>query len=126
MPGWSIRGIQEAQQANEHNIAQLKPSGAYGRMIRDVTTYVHRYVVTLTHVITGSLRASHRMDVQSMRASIYIDPDAVNPKSGNRPADYGPFEEARGGEHAFYYRGAFIGGPEAVATHSRIFIGSLK
>jgi len=125
MPGMTIKGIQEAQQANEHNIAQLKPSGSFGQMVRDVTTYVHRYAVTITHVVSGALRASHRMDVTSLRGTIYIDPAAVNPKGG-RPADYGPIEEARGGEHAFYHRTATEAGPEAVATHSKIFLGTLK
>jgi hypothetical protein len=38
-----------------------------------------------------------------LRGSIYIDPSATNPQ-GRRPFDYGPYEHARGGEHAFYDR----------------------
>lgn len=101
---FTIQGLQEAQRANEYNIAQMKPNGAMGRMVQYATTLAHRVAVMYTHVDTGSLRASHRMDVRGSRGEIYIDPTAVNPRSLAYTRDYGPVEHARGGSHAFYER----------------------
>lgn len=100
--GLTIKGLQEAQRANIQEIAAVKPSGGLGRAVKYATIEAHRIAVTETDVITGSLRASHRMKVLSARGEVYIDPSAVNPRTRQRPVDYGPFEEARGGHHAFY------------------------
>lgn len=100
----TIQGIQEAQRANEYNIAQLKPGGALGRAVQYGTILAHRYAVTITHVDTGALRAAHRMSVSGSRGEIYIDPTATNPRTGERTAIYGPDEHARGGAHSFYER----------------------
>lgn len=100
----SITGIQEAQAANNRAIAALKPSGAFGRAIQYGTLSAHRYAVGLTHVDTGALKSSHRMEVQGLRGRVYIDPGAVNPRSNRRTAIYGEYEHERGGEHAFYER----------------------
>lgn len=109
MAGWgvAISGIQEAQRANLRALAAVKPSGELGRAVIYVLTKLHRYAVSITHVVSGALRASHREQYQETRDTalglIYIDPGAVRP-GGARPVIYGPAEEARGGSHAFYYR----------------------
>lgn len=77
---------------------------ALGRAIQWGTAAAHRYAVSITHVLTGSLRASHRMAVSGLQGRISLDPRARNPRSRQRTAVYGPVEEARGGEHAFYRR----------------------
>lgn len=104
----TLRGLQEAQDQNLRQIAALQPSGALGQAIREATAQLHRYAVAITHVWRikgGGLRASHRMEVLGggLGGRIYIDPAAVNPR-GQRPAEYGIYEHARGGEHAFYER----------------------
>lgn len=99
----SINGIQQAQRWNLRAIAAMKPSGALGRSVQYATIEGHRYVVSITHVDTGALRASHRIWLGGLQGRIYIDPNAINPK-GQRPYIYGPKEHARGGAHAFYYR----------------------
>jgi hypothetical protein len=98
----TITGIQEAQAANNRAIAALRPDGAFGRAVQYGTAAAHRYAVAVTHVDTGTLRASHRMEVNGLRGRVYIDPSATNPRSGGRAAVYGPYEHDRGGEHAFY------------------------
>lgn len=100
----SITGIQQAQAANNRAIAALKPGGALGRAVQYGTIAAHRYAVALTHVDTGALKSSHRMEVSGLRGKIYIDPGAVNPRSNRRTALYGEYEHERGGEHAFYQR----------------------
>lgn len=119
MAGWgcTITGIQEAQRANLRALAAVKPSGELGRAVIYVLAKLHRYAVSITHVISGALRASHRTQYQEARDNalglIYIDEGAVRP-GGGRPAIYGPIEEARGGSHAFYQRTVNEAGPGAV------------
>lgn len=101
-----IRGIQEAQRGNAELMASFKPGGKFAKAIWKVTASLHRYAVGITHVITGSLKASHRMRMQpdGMTGYIWIDRAAVNPRNRQRPSKYGYYEERRGGSHAFYRR----------------------
>jgi hypothetical protein len=100
----SITGIQEAQERNARAMAALRPTGAFGRAIQYVTVEAQRYAVGYTHVDTGSLKAAQRMEIGGLRGRVYIDPSATNPRSGQRPAEYGRYEHGRGGSHAFYQR----------------------
>jgi hypothetical protein len=100
----TIEGLQEAQDANLRAIAALQPSGAMGQALRLVLVTAQRYAVTITHVDTGALRASHRMEITDTRGTIYIDPSARNPRSGKLVREYARKEENRGGTHAFYRR----------------------
>lgn len=106
MSAVDLQGLQEAQLDNIKRIAALKPDSHFGVAVKEVTAALHRYAVTITHVWHikgGGLRASHRMAFDGLHGRIYIDPSAVNPR-GQKPSVYGPYEEARGGEHAFYRR----------------------
>ena len=123
---FSIEGLQQAQQANLYNIAQMKPSGALGRMVQYGTILAHRYTVSITHVDTGALRASHRMKLQGSRGEIYIDPEGVNPRTGAHTAKYGPVEHARGGSHAFYARTEKEAGLSIATQAGQAFIKELK
>lgn len=121
--GLSIRGIQEAQARNVQRMALLKPTGGFGKLIFNVTATLHRFMGTVTHVDTGALKSSEMMEVQGLRGRVFLNPGAQNPKSGERPVDYGPFENARGGEHAFFDR--TVGkAPEAVSQGVRAFLSS--
>lgn len=100
----TITGLQNAQAENNRAIAALRPSGAFGRAVQYGTAAAQRYAIGVTHVDTGTLKASHRMEVDGLRGRVYIDPAATNPRSSQRSAVYGPIEHQRGGEHAFYQR----------------------
>ena len=125
IPQLSIEGIQEVQQRNLKRIAALQPEGAAGEATRDALVALHRYAVSITHVGKykvngafvggGSLRASHRVEVDGLEGRIYIDPAARNPRSKTRPREYGVYENARGGEHAFYDRTVDEYGPQVIA-----------
>lgn len=104
----TITGIQEAQAANLRAMRAAKPDGGLGRAVWYAAIDLHRYMVSITHVKTGALRASERAEMKdSARAEIFIDPSSVNPRTGEKPADYGFTENARGGEHAFMARTFF-------------------
>lgn len=101
---YSIEGLQEAQADNQRQIAMMKPNGELGKAIKDVTAKAERYAISITHVLTGTLRTSHIMEVKGLRGTIFPSPTAVNPRTHQRPAVYGYYENKRGGEHAFYDR----------------------
>jgi len=105
-PKLTIRGIQELQRANQKMIHALKPEGARGRAVLYATRGAQRYATAITHKDTGALKASHRMkyDDKTATGNIYIDPRSINPRSFELPIEYGLYEHARGGEHAFYKR----------------------
>ena len=121
-PQLSIQGIQEVQARNLKRIAALQPSGRAGIAVRDALVALHRYAVAITHVGKylvhgdwvggGSLRAAHRMEVEGLIGEIYIDKGANNPRSKTKPVEYGVYENARGGEHAFYDRTVNEAGPD--------------
>jgi len=121
----TITGIQEAQRANLEAVAALRPSGAFGRAVIYAATAAHRYAVAITHVDTGALRASHRIEVQGLRGRIYIDPGSANPRSGQKPVVYGPYEHARGGSHAFYQRVVDEKGGEIGNRAMQMIVGGL-
>ncbi len=127
MMRWTIEGIQEAQAANLRALAVVKPSGAFGRAIHHATAAAHRFAVIFTHVDTGALRAAQRATYTDwdLRGQIFIDPSARNPVSGERPAEYGIYEHARGGEHAFYQRVIDERGNEIVQEAGQIITGAL-
>jgi hypothetical protein len=104
MADLSIKGLQEAQRWNARAIASLKPGGEMSRAIRDCITQIHRAEISLTHVDTGALRASIRMDANDKEAKTFIDPSAVNPRSRQKTINYAGAENARGGQHAFAER----------------------
>lgn len=110
-PQLSIEGIQEVQARNNRRIAAMQPSGAAGQAVRDAVVALHRYATQITHVGKyvggGALKSSHRMDVEELEGKVYIDPASTSPRRTKRkykPVEYGIYENARGGEHAFYDR----------------------
>lgn len=114
----SIQGIQEAQRDNLKMIRALDPNSGLGRAVQVATIDLQRYVVAITHVDTGTLRASHRIEMQmsgsAAQATIYVDPTAVNPRSNKRAEEYSVVEHARGEGHAFYERTYMERGDRAV------------
>ena len=112
----TIQGLQEAQRWNARAIANMKPEGAYGSAIRTIITQIQRYEVIQTHVKTGALRASERMEVRGLWGRVYLDESARNPRSGALTSVYGAIEDARGGNHAFGANTVREGAPRIVGT----------
>jgi hypothetical protein len=103
-PQLSIQGVQEVMARNNRRIATMETGGAAEDAVRDAIIALHRHVVQIIHVDTGTLRASQRMEVDGLEGMVFIDPSARNPRGKTRPVEYGVYEHARGGEHAFYDR----------------------
>jgi len=105
----SIKGLQEAQQANLQMIRAMRPSGALGRAIQYAGLATHRHAVPSTPHDYGALRAAHRVENKPLQARIYIDPGARAPRRNQRPAVYGAILHGQGmipglrsGVRAFY------------------------
>ena len=79
-------------------------SGALGLAVQIGTARVHRYAVGVSHVDTGAMRASHRMEIRGLTGRVSLDRAARNPRSGALTHEYGYYEHERGGGHAFYLR----------------------
>ena len=116
----TIKGLQEAQRANVQAIEALKPRGSFGRAIQTGTAAIHRFAVYHTPWDTRSLATSHRMEIRrrGLEGRVFLDPRAANPRTGQRPSEYGYHLHQqgrrpgrRGGVRAFY--------EHTVDTHSR-------
>lgn len=120
----SIKGLQRLQARNVRRVAALKPSGAAGRAVRDATATAHRYAVAITHVDTGSWRASHRMVVSGDRLAgvVGIPAGAINPRSRRPVEEYARVWEERGGRLAVYKRTSEEAGPEILRRMGRAIL----
>lgn len=97
----NIEGLQQAQAATLKVIAALQPSGAVGKATQEMTIRAFRWVIIQTHIKTGTLKASRRMEVQELKGIIYTI-RGINPKSGKSAKAYDVPEQARGGTHQTY------------------------
>lgn len=123
----TYEGLEEVKAALRQLEEALKAGGGLGEMVRDVSRDLVNYASRVTDIITGELRVSHRELLElsgDPRSTIFIDPSAVNPM-GERPYEYGPFEHARGGHHAFYARTVSERGPTAVEKGRKTLLRSL-
>jgi len=125
--GVTIRGIQEAQDDNLRRIAMMRPNDAMGEMVRDVATALHRYKVGITHVDTGALRAGQQIRIEraGARAVLFTSENALNPRTGQRAAMYGVYEEERGGSHAAAQRTVDERAEPAVQAAVSRFLGRM-
>lgn len=106
----TILGLEEAQAVNRRRLAALQPDGALGRAVRTTVEELQVYSKGITHRDTTALQAAHLGEVHGLSGRVHINPSAINPR-GRRPVDYGPYEHARGGSHAFYDRTVRERGP---------------
>jgi len=104
IPGLRIYGIEAVEQALEDAARAAQAAGELGGAINVAAQHLSAYAVRISHVWTGALQESHSIDQSGARAVIYPNPGVVNPISLKSPAEYGIYEERRGGSHAFYAR----------------------
>jgi hypothetical protein len=136
----SVEGLREIQAANLQLLRAVNPRGGLGRAVKEAADFLFRYSVGITHRVTGTLAASHRIDFAAGRlltsftgatigsdavARIYIDPGAKNPVTRQRPVIYGPAEHGKGGTHAFYRRAVSEQGTTALAIAHTIMMSEL-
>lgn len=98
MPGFSLKGLQDAQKRNLRRIAALKPGGFIDAVLQWAAGEAHRHWTYYTPHETGALRASRRIEMDSAhgRAIVFTAPEARNPKSKTPPAEYDVYLHAQG------------------------------
>jgi len=107
MSDWDIqiRGWNKAVFENLKFIHELRPSNRIGKGVLAAVKLVHRMAVANTHVDTSALKHSHRIDFgyssNQAEGNVYVS-DVTNPKHALSTLLYGPIEDDRGGDHAFY------------------------
>lgn len=132
-----VKGMEELQLARLQLMLAIDPKGGLGEAVKTATIHLWKYATTITHVVTGSLKASHTMNFGAGRLTtsflgatirreavghIEISPNTRNPITGERPAEYGPIEHAKGGSHAFYQRAVSEQGSVALTlAHSVMY-----
>lgn len=100
----SIQGQDEVKAALE-KAAQIGQSGGpLEQAAAFVARRAHYYMRSITHVDTSALKASHAIEQRGRMTILYQHPAVINPRSRKRPAEYGFYENRRGGQHAFYDR----------------------
>lgn len=101
-----IRGLQHAQAGFNRALAAVQLGGALGRAIKHITARVHRYVVAINPVDTGSWRAAQRQTLAANGSwgRVSLLPGAANSRSGAPVGRYAGVWEARKGRYAVYLR----------------------
>lgn len=122
----SIQGLQEAQRDNLAMIRALTPYSGLGEAVKLTLVDLDRYAVSVTHVDTGALRASHRIQMDALEGTLSIQDGARNPRSGRLTSEYGPIEHERGDSHAFYERTFEERGDRALEIGASALIRSLN
>lgn len=136
-----VVGLQRLQAAHLQMMIAINPKGGLGKAVKEATLLLFRYSVTITHVLTGSLQASHTTNfgAGSLVTSrffggtirneavghITINPRSRNPVTGEKPVEYGPVEHDKGGSHAFYERTVRESGSAALTMAHRVMMGAL-
>lgn len=79
-------------------------------------------ITGLQEALRDHLRLIAQLETHGLdQGLVYLDPTAVNPRTGRRTALYGGYEHERGNEHAFYER--TVGEGEIILTSWRGIIG---
>lgn len=121
-----VAGIKKLQQANRRRIAALQPTGKAGAAMQWGLLELQKYQIGITHVDTGTLRASRRIVTYGNVGRLFTDFNAINPKSGVRAWTYDPYEEARGGSHASWQRTFSEAGPRVATRMTSVVLEGLK
>ena len=77
------------------------PNGALGQAVAQATRAYAEGTQRRAHRDTGTMAGAQTAEVSGLMGKVYTA-SASNPKTGQAASTYAPYEEARGGSHAFY------------------------
>ena len=77
------------------------PSGTLGRAVAQATRAYAEGTQRRAHRDTGTMAGAQTAEVSGLMGKVYTA-SASNPKTGQAASTYAPYEEGRGGPHAFY------------------------
>lgn len=101
-----IRGLKETQERMAALLQEISAGGGLEAIMARATLRAHRYATMIVHVDTGRLKNSlfPRVSVKGNDVYGIVGTNVV----------YAPFEEGRGGDHAFFGRTMEEEGPAIV------------
>lgn len=77
------------------------PSGALGKAVAAATQAYAQGTARNAHRDTGTMAGAQTAEVSGLMGRVYTA-SASNPRTGQAASTYAPYEEGRGGPHAFY------------------------
>ena len=77
------------------------PNGALGRTVAQATRAYAEGTQRRAHRDTGTMAGAQTAEVSGLMGRVYTA-SASNPRTGQAASTYAPYEEGRGGPHAFY------------------------
>lgn len=100
------QGSDKVKARQQARIRNLMADGPMGRKVVGLALKAHGLMRGFVHKETRALMSAitiskRRYSATNVVAQVYLNPTVKNPRSKNRPGDYGKFENARGGSHAF-------------------------
>lgn len=110
-----VKNLKQVQQAMRATIQKLEPEGTQGA-VAFATLGIHRWMTMPdhTHVDTGRLRNSLFPEINGQTGRIFTN------------VNYAPYEEARGGTHAFMTRAETEGAPGIAAKALELFAAEVR
>jgi hypothetical protein len=112
-----------------HTIArQLRdtalPSGALGKAVAAATQAYAQGTARNAHRDTGTMAGAQTAEVSGLMGRVYTA-STSNPKTGLAASTYAPYEEGRGGPHAFYNTTYQQDTPRILGDVEQILFGAL-
>lgn len=105
---------------------KLRPDGLLGDIVRWAVDQLDFYAEGITPVDTGSWQASHRTACTGLEGRVFVDPTAVNVRTGVAVISYAGAYESQGGAYAVYRRTILEAGPRVGAESIERLIGGLS
>jgi len=102
------KNLKAVQRQMARTIEKLEPKGTQGA-VAFATLGLHRFMTALVHVRSSRLKNSLFPEVTETQGRIFTN------------VSYAPYEEARGGEHAFMSRTETEGAPGIAAQTLQLF-----
>ena len=100
------------------------PSGALGQAVAQATQADAQGTARNAHRDTGTMAGAQTAEVSGLMGRVYTA-SASNPKTGQAASTYAPYEEGRGGPHAFYNQTYQQDTPRIMGEGEKLLLGAL-
>ena len=97
----TIQGLPGLQTIARQMRDTALPSGALGKAVAQATQAYAQGTARNAHRDTGTMAGAQTAEVSGLMGRVYTA-SASNPRTGQAASTYAPYEEGRGGPHAFY------------------------
>lgn len=97
----TIQGLPGLQTIARQMRDTALPSGALGKAVAAATQAYAQGTARNAHRDTGTMAGAQTAEVSGLMGRVYTA-SASNPRTGQAASTYAPYEEGRGGPHAFY------------------------